>query len=51
MLALPNRAAKLAVLDRIGASAFEGRIAAAVRFPDEFEAIREAGASILSAAR
>ncbi len=47
MLALPNRAAKLAVLDRIGASGFEGRIAAAVRFPDEIEAIREAGASIL----
>ena len=46
MLALPNRAAKLAVLDRIGASAFEGRIAAAVRFPDEIEAIVEAGASI-----
>ena len=47
MLALPNRAAKLAVLDRIGASAFEGRIAAAVRFPDEIEAMNEAGASIL----
>lgn len=47
MLALPNRAAKLAVLDRISASAFEGRIAAAVRFPDEIEAIHEAGASIL----
>ena len=46
MLALPNHAAKLAVLDRIGATAFEGRIAAAVRFPDEIEAIHEAGASI-----
>ncbi|WP_419949762.1 cation:proton antiporter [Candidatus Palauibacter sp.] len=47
MLALPNRAAKLAVLDRISASAFRGRIAAAVRFPDEMEAMQEAGASIL----
>ena len=46
MLALPNQAAKLAALDRIGASAFKGRIAAAVRFPDELEAVREAGASI-----
>ena len=47
MLALPNRAAKLAVLDRIRDAAFEGRIAAAARFPDEIEAIHEAGASIL----
>ena len=47
MLALPNRPAKLAVLDRIGASAFAGRIAAAVRFPDEMEAMHETGASIL----
>ncbi len=47
MLALPNHAAKLAVLDRIGACAFAGRIAAAVRFPDEIEAMREAGVSIL----
>ena len=47
MLALPNRAAKLAVLDRIRDAAFGGRIAAAARFPDEIEAIREAGASIL----
>ena len=47
MLALPNRAAKLAVLDRIGDAGFDGRVAAAVRFPDEIEAMREAGASIL----
>ena len=47
MLALPNRAAKLAVLDRIRDVAFAGRIAAAARFPDEIEAIHEAGASIL----
>ncbi len=46
MLALPNQAAKLAALDRIGASAFKGRIAAAVRFPDELEAVHEVGASI-----
>ncbi|MDE2773316.1 MAG: cation:proton antiporter [Gemmatimonadota bacterium] len=47
MLALPNLAAKLAALDRISASAFEGRIAAAVRFPDEIDVMREAGVSIL----
>ena len=47
MLALPNRAAKLAVLDRIRESAFDGHIAAAVRFPDEVDAMRAAGASIL----
>ena len=47
MLALPNRAANLAVLDRIRDAGFEGRIAAAARFPDEIEAMHEAGASIL----
>ena len=47
MLALPNRAAKLAVLDCTRAVGFEGRIAAAVRFPDEIDAMREAGASIV----
>ena len=47
MLALPNRAAALAVLDRIREAAFDGRIAAAARFPDEIEAMHEAGASIL----
>lgn len=46
MLALPNHAAKLAALDRLSSSAFEGRIAAAVRFPDEMAAVHEAGASI-----
>ena len=47
MLALPNRAAKLAVLEHIRHAAFRGRIAVAARFPDEIEAMREAGASIL----
>ena len=47
MLALPNRTAKLAVLDRIREAAFKGRIAIAVRFPDEMEELQEAGASIL----
>lgn len=47
MLALPNLAAKLAVLDRVRDAAFHGPIAAAARFPDEIEALREAGASIL----
>ena len=45
MLALPNRDAKLAVLERMKDVAFEGRIAAAARYPDEIEEIREAGAS------
>ena len=51
MLALPNLAAKLAVLDRISASAFEGRIAAAVRFPDEIDVLREAGCRSCSISR
>ena len=47
MLALPNRASKLAVLHRIRDAGFEGRIAVAVRFPDEIEVMRATGASIL----
>ncbi|MCY3807972.1 MAG: cation:proton antiporter [Gemmatimonadetes bacterium] len=47
MLALPHREAKLAVLERMKDVAFEGQIAAAARFPDEIEYIREAGASIV----
>ena len=47
MLALPNRAAKRAGLDRIREPSYGGQIAAAARFPDEIEEIREAGASIL----
>ena len=45
MLALPNRAANLAVLEQLEAVAFDGRIAATVRFPDEVEPLEQAGAS------
>ena len=45
MLALPNLAANLAVLDQLGAASFDGRIAATVRFPDELEPLEQAGAS------
>ena len=47
MLALPNLAANLAVLDQIKAASFDGRIASAVRFHDEIEALERAGASIV----
>ena len=45
MLALPNLAANLAVLDQLKASSFYGRVAATARFPDEIEVLRKAGAS------
>ena len=45
MLALPNLAANLAVLDQLRAASFDGRIAATVRFPDEIEPLERAGAS------
>ena len=45
MLALPNLAANLAVLDQLEAASFDGRIAATVRFHDEIEPLEQAGAS------
>ena len=45
MLALPNLAANLAVLDELRAASFDGRIAATVRFQDEIEPLEQAGAS------
>ena len=45
MLALPNLAANLAVLDQLKASSCDCRVAATARFPDEIEVLREAGAS------
>ena len=45
MLALPNLAANLAVLDQLKASSFSGRVAATARFPDEIEVLKKAGAS------
>ena len=47
MLALPNLAANLAVLDQIKAASFDGRIASAVRFHDEIEVLEQAGASVV----
>ena len=45
MLALPNLAANLAVLDQLKASSCDCRVAATARFPDEIEVLKEAGAS------
>ena len=45
MLALPNLAASLAVLEELRAVSFSGRVAATARFPDEFEALERAGAT------
>ena len=45
MLALPNLAANLAVLDELKASSFSGQVAATARFEDEIEPLKQAGAS------
>jgi len=45
MLALPNLAANLAVIDQLKAGSFGGRVAATARFQDEIEPLEEAGAS------
>ena len=45
MLALPNVAANLAVLDRLTAAAFRGRVAATARYHDDVEPLKQAGAS------
>ena len=45
MLALPNPAASLAVLDQLTAAAFRGRVAATARYHDEVEPLEQAGAS------
>ena len=45
MLALPNLAANLAVIDQLKAASFSGRVAATVRFQDDIETLEEAGAS------
>ena len=45
MLALPNLAANLAVLDQLTAASFRGRVAATVRYQDEIEPLEQAGAS------
>ena len=45
MLALPRLNTSLAVLSELKAASFTGRIAATARFPDEVEALEEAGAT------
>ena len=45
MLALPNLAANLAVIDQLKAASFDGRVAATARFQDDIEPLEEAGAS------
>ncbi|MEM9386057.1 MAG: cation:proton antiporter [Pseudomonadota bacterium] len=47
MVALPNRAATVAVIERMRADAFTGEIAATAKFEDEVDAIAEAGASMV----
>jgi len=44
MLALPRHATNMAVLEQVKAAGFTGRIAATARFPDQVEALEEAGA-------
>jgi hypothetical protein len=45
MLALPKLSTSLAVLSQLKAASFAGRIAATARFPDEVEALQQAGAT------
>ena len=45
LLALPNLASNLAVLDQLKASSSYCRVAATARFPDEIEVLKAAGAS------
>ncbi len=44
MLALPRATLSLAVLERLQEAGFMGEVAATARFPDEVEALQEAGA-------
>ena len=45
MLALPNLAANLAVLDRLDSVSFHGHVAAVARYQDDIEPLERAGAS------
>ncbi len=45
MLALPKVATNLAVVEQLKAASFAGRVAAIAKFPDEVEALKEAGAT------
>ena len=44
MLALPKLTTNLAVLEQLKAASFTGRVAATAKFPDELEALKQAGA-------
>jgi predicted Kef-type K+ transport protein len=43
LLALPQLRSNLSVLNQLEAAGFDGRVAATARFPDDVEALREAG--------
>ena len=45
MLALPKQAINLAVLEQLQESSYSGPVAATAKFPDEVEALKEAGAT------
>ncbi len=45
MLALPKTSSSLAVLEELKEASFTGRVAAIARFPDEVEALKQAGAT------
>jgi glutathione-regulated potassium-efflux system ancillary protein KefC len=45
MLALPNLRANLDALEQLRESSFAGRVAAAAKYPDDEEALRQAGAT------
>jgi len=45
MLALPKLSATLSVLEQLKAAGFAGRVAATARYPDDIEALRNAGAA------
>jgi len=45
MLTLPQLSTNLAVLDRLAEVSFGGRVTATAKFPDEAEALRQAGAT------
>ena len=44
MLALPSLDANLSVMEELRATAYEGRVAAVARYPDEIEQLEQAGA-------
>jgi len=47
LLALPGLTVSRAVLDQLRIAGFDGQVAATARYPDEVEALREAGAAMV----